>query len=171
MRLFHISEEENIEIFIPRIPLRDDMDKNVGLVWAVDEKRLPNFLLPRDCPRVCYHIGENTNENDKAEFFTSSSTSHVVVVEHGWVERILNTTLYRYEFLTDDFKLQDSVAGYWVAKTEQRPVEKVEITNLLSELAKYNVELRIVDELLTIAQRVKSSTLNWSLCRMRNATI
>lgn len=169
MRLFHISEEENIDIFIPRIPLRNDMDKNVGLVWAVDEKRLPNFLLPRDCPRVCYHIGEHTSQQDKIEFFTSGSSAHTVVVEHRWVEQILNTTLYRYEFSIDDFELQDSVAGYWVAKTEQRPIAKVKITNLLSELAKYNVELRIVDELFTIAERVKVSTLNWSLCRMKNA--
>lgn len=56
MRLFHVSEESDIREFIPRIPDRDDLDKNVGLVWAINEKRLPNFLTPRNCPRVTYYI-------------------------------------------------------------------------------------------------------------------
>ena len=30
MRLFHVSEESNIQIFEPRIPVRDDMDKKEG---------------------------------------------------------------------------------------------------------------------------------------------
>ena len=48
MRLFHVSEESGIRVFEPRIPLRKDLDQTVGLVWAIDEKRLPNFLTPRD---------------------------------------------------------------------------------------------------------------------------
>ncbi len=58
MRLFHVSEEGNIDIFNPRIPEREDLDKRVGLVWAIDEKHLANFLTPRNCPRVTYHMGE-----------------------------------------------------------------------------------------------------------------
>lgn len=38
MRFFHVSEESNMDIFNPRIPERDDLDKSVGLVWAIDEK-------------------------------------------------------------------------------------------------------------------------------------
>ena len=64
MRLFHVSEESNIQIFEPRIPTREDLDKNIGLVWAIDEKRLPNFLTPRNCPRITYHIGKDTTESD-----------------------------------------------------------------------------------------------------------
>ncbi len=70
MRLFHVSEEESIQSFIPRLPERDDLDKNVGLVWALDEARLPNFLTPRDCPRVAYHVGKNTSEMNRNKFFT-----------------------------------------------------------------------------------------------------
>lgn len=71
MRLFHVSEEENIQLFEPRLPKRNDLDKSVGLVWAIDEARLPNFLTPRDCPRVAYHAGKNTSEADKKKFFMS----------------------------------------------------------------------------------------------------
>ena len=55
MRLFHVSEEGNIGVFHPRLPLRKDLPADVGLVWAIDEKHLPNFLTPRNCPRVCFH--------------------------------------------------------------------------------------------------------------------
>ena len=68
MRLFHVSEESNIEVFYPRSPKRNDLDKTVSLVWAIDEERLPNFLTPRDCPRVAYHIGKNTTGTIKNDF-------------------------------------------------------------------------------------------------------
>ena len=55
MCLYHVSEEPNIQVFKPRLPERKDLDQNIGLVWALDEARLPNFLTPRDCPRVAYH--------------------------------------------------------------------------------------------------------------------
>ena len=66
MRLFHVSEEADITVFHPSLPTRTDLDPAVGLVWAIDEARLPNFLTPRDCPRVTYHIGENTTEAVRA---------------------------------------------------------------------------------------------------------
>lgn len=34
MRLFHVSEEKEICEFIPRLPTREDLDPNKGLVWA-----------------------------------------------------------------------------------------------------------------------------------------
>lgn len=81
MRLFHISEESNIEIFNPRIPTRCDLDQSVGLVWAINERCLPNFLTPRDCPRITYHISKNTSEEDirrykKIYFFKNDKSCH-----------------------------------------------------------------------------------------------
>ena len=69
MRLFHVSEEPDIRVFEPRLSSRRDLDPTVGLVWAIDEARLPNFLTPRDCPRVAYHVGERTTEADRRAFF------------------------------------------------------------------------------------------------------
>ena len=169
MRLFHVSEEENIETFHPRIPDRNDLDKTVGLVWAIDEQRLANFLTPRDCPRVTYHVGKNTSESDKTRFFTSSTVNHVVVIEHDWFDRMRNTTLYLYEFDPSDFEFQDEIAGYYVAKTAQKPIAKYQIDDLFAELTVRNIEIRITDNLWKIADEVRSSTLNWSLCRMGNA--
>jgi len=124
VRLFHVSEEPDIQVFVPRLPKRKDLDQSVGLVWAVDEARLPNFLTPRDCPRVTYHIGENTSDSDKERFFSSSGVSHCVVVEHRWLEAMRSTSLFLYEFDTVDFELQDSVAGYYVSRKAQYPKGK-----------------------------------------------
>ncbi|MCI8601141.1 MAG: hypothetical protein HFE45_06050 [Oscillospiraceae bacterium] len=169
MRLFHVSEEPDIKVFHPRLPARKDLDPNVGLVWAIDETRLPNFLTPRDCPRVAYHAGCQTTDADKKRFFSSSGLSYAVVIEGSWYHRMKDTTLYVYEFCTEDFVLQDSAAGYYVATTTQYPKGKFVLTDLFGELLKRNVEIRVVDNLHDIADAVKASTLNWSLCRMGNA--
>lgn len=79
---------------------------------------------------------------------------------------MLSATLYLYEFSTEDFALQDAAAGYYVAKNKQIPIAKYEINDLFSQLMARNVEIRIVDHLWDIADRVKESTLEWSLCRM-----
>lgn len=156
MRLFHVSEESDIGIFIPRTPTRDDLDKSIKLVWAIDEKRLPNFLTPRNCPKVAYYAGENTSESDRDKFFSSSSISHAVVIENQWFEKMKNTTLYLYELDKKDFVLQDSIAGYYVAETPQTPKAKCELTDLFSELIKRNVEIRLVDNLWDIAEKIEN---------------
>ena len=146
MRLFHVSEEPDIRVFYPRLPTRTDLKQNVGLVWAIDEERLPNFLTPRECPSI----------------------SHAVVIENSWFDIMKNTTLYLYEFNPNSFVLQDAVAGYYTAMKTQYPIRKYVLTDLFDELSKRNVEVRITDNLPKIAEQVKSSTLKWSLCKMQN---
>ena len=91
---------------------------------------------------------------------------HTVIIESSWQKRMSETTLYLYEFASGDFALQDAVAGYYVAKTVQKPKEVRVIDDLFAELARRHVEVRMVDNLWEAAARVKRSTLNWSLCRM-----
>lgn len=166
MRLFHVSEEADIPVFEPRLPSRNDLDPKVGLVWAIDEARLPNFLTPRNCPRVAYHVGKHTTPSDRRAFFSSPTASHAVVIENKWFEAIKTCTLYLYEFDPADFVLQDDVAGYYVASSTQVPIAKHQVNDLFAELIKRNVEIRITDNLWPIADAVKASSLNWSLCRM-----
>lgn len=166
MRLFHVSEEDNIEVFEPRIPDREDLDKKTGLVWAIDEQRLPNYLTPRNCPRVTYHIGKKTSPEDIAKFFSAPVHTHAVIIEGGWFHDMNSATLYLYEFEDSDFVLQDENAGYYISTSAQIPKAKYVLTDLFSELVKRNVEIRMVDNLWDIAEQVKRSTLNWSLCRM-----
>ena len=168
MRLYHVSEKSDIIQFSPRIPTRDDLDKSKGLVWALTEDCLPNFLTPRDCPRVTYHASKNTTQDDIIKFFSSNSR-HCVAIEHAWYEQMTKTNLYLYEFDTSTFYLQDPQAGYYVSEQIQQPISVTKIDNLFNELFKRGVEVRILNNLRTLAEEVENSTLNWSLCRMANA--
>lgn len=169
MRLFHVSEESDITIFKPRIPLRTDIDKSKGLIWAINEFCLPNFLTPRDCPRVAYYATEKSSESDKDRFFSSYNSLHVLAIEQQWHTTMKNTTLYLYEFDISDFYLQDEIAGYYVSEKNQKPINKIIITDIFSELFKRNVEIRLVTDLWKLSDDIKRLTLNWSLCRMKNA--
>ncbi len=166
MRLFHISEESDIKIFEPRTPTRTDLDKSVRLVWAINETCLPNYLTPRNCPRVTYHVGKNTSMSDRLKFFSSPTQTHAVIIERKWYQTMQSTTLYVYEFDPTDFFLQDEIAGYYVAKTAQKPKAKYVVNDLFRELVSRNIEIRIVDNLWNLADEVMQSTLDWSFCKM-----
>ena len=87
MRLFHVSEEPDIAVFHPRPPVRADLDPTVGLVWAIDEARLPNFLTPRDCPRVTYHVGEAATAADREAFFMDRQDGQYSIAPLRYVEQ------------------------------------------------------------------------------------
>lgn len=166
MRLFHVSEEPDIQLFEPRKHSRNDLDKDLKLVWAIDELRVPNFLTPRNCPRIAYHIGENTTSHDIAKYFSSATISHTLIIENKWFVPMKETTLYLYEFDPSGFELQDPIAGYYVATSLQKPIAKHKVDDLFAALFERNVEIRIVDNLWGIADEIVTTTLNWSLCRM-----
>ncbi|MEA4831175.1 MAG: hypothetical protein VB118_00985 [Oscillospiraceae bacterium] len=168
LRLFHVSEEADIKIFKPRLPTRKDMNPDVGLVWALCERTLPNFMTPRNCPRVTYHVGKNTSKED-IEKYLPKGYSHAVIIEKDWLDLLKSITLYLYEFNSDDFYQQDEIAGYYVSEKIQKPVSQVVIKNLESELENRNVALITVDNLWNICEKIKKSSFNWSMCRLSNA--
>ena len=69
--LCHVSEEGPFSAMTPRASPGSD----VPVVWAVDEEHLPHYLLPRDCPRVCWATG------DAAGPLLGSPARRVVAVE------------------------------------------------------------------------------------------
>lgn len=165
MKLYHVSEESDITKFIPRIPVRDDIDKSKGLVWAINEFYLPNFFTPRECPRVTYYSTDKTTESDIARFFSSCSR-HCVVIEQKWYERMKNTTLYLYEFDARNFYLQDKNAGYYVSENVEVPIDKIKLSDLFDELFKKDIEVRIINNLWILRDAIIESTLNYSICDM-----
>lgn len=169
LRLFHVSEEPDIREFLPRLPSRRDLDPGVALVWAIDEEHLPNFFTPRDCPRVTYRVAAGTSADDLRRF-SSPTQRHAVVIEQRWFKRMMDTTLYVYEFDPSDFALQDASAGYYIAKSPQKPVARRVVNDLFQALFERNVELRVVDNLWSLCREIQNTTLEWSMCRMRNAT-
>ncbi|MDX5475180.1 MAG: hypothetical protein LPK00_06540 [Bacillaceae bacterium] len=169
MKLFHVSEEENIELFKPRIPTRKDIDPSKGLVWAISEQCLPNFLTPRDCPRVTYHCNANTTAEDRRTYISSNTINHVVIIEHQWFSVMRNTKLYLYEFEPIHFKLLDENAGYYVSEKTVKPIDKVKVTDLFAALIERNVELRVIDNLWNICDQIQQTSFSWSMCKMGNA--
>lgn len=165
MRLFHISEEKDISVFVPRPTVRRDLDPDAKYVWAIDEDHLPNFLTPRNCPRVCYWANDCTAVED-LEKYIGTSARHVVIIEADWLERLKSTELYLYEFDPKDFTLQDVVAGYYVSTVTVCPIQKIRVHDLPSEIRKRGAELRIAEDLHPIAEDIKKSSFDWSLCRM-----
>ena len=64
MIVFHVSEEPDIEVFEPR-----KFEATGELfVWAIDDERLCNYLVPRDCPRVTFDAGPHTTDADRERF-------------------------------------------------------------------------------------------------------
>ena len=167
MRLFHVSEEPDIPRFVPRIPLRKELDQSKGLVWALNEDCLPNFLTPRECPRVTYRAADQTTEEDIARFF-SSSCRRCVAIEHAWFERMRGAPLYLYEFDPSNFYLQNT-CGYYVSERTEVPIAKTQINDLFGELFKRGIEVRLITNLWLLRDAVIQSTLNFSICDMANA--
>jgi len=168
-RLFHISEEPGIELFEPR-PTPSHFDNlTEDVVFAITGKLLHNYLLPRDCPRITYYSTEKTTESDKEKFFGKSTADYIIIVESDWYKSIAETVLYCYEFSADDFLLIDECAGYYVSYKAEKPINEIQIDNIMHELLSRNIELRFTPSLVELVGDVAASTLNFSLIRMRNA--
>jgi hypothetical protein len=161
--LFHVSEEPGIERFEPRLsPYADG-----PVVWAIDAERLRNYLLPRDCPRVTYYARPETSAADVERFLGSSPV--VVAVESAWLERLGSCRLYCYHLPPETFECLDECAGYFVSRRPVVPAQVQLIEDVLAALLLRGVELRFLPDLWPLRDAVVSSTLRFSVIRMRNA--
>ena len=161
--LFHLSEEADIQRFEPR----ESNYTSDPVVWAIAEDRLCNYLLPRDCPRVTFYAGPETTAADLKQFLVESRV--VVAVESAWLERIRSCRLYCYHLPTATFECIDECAGYFVSRVPVVP-EHVEVfDDLIGEILKRSVELRFMPSLHELHDEVATSSLQFSMIRMRNA--
>ena len=161
--LFHVSEESGIERFEPRpSPYTDE-----PVVWAIDTDRLRNYLLPRECPRVTYYAGCETTAADVERFLGASPA--VIAIESAWWERLRSCRLYCYHLPPQSFACMDECAGYFVSRRPVMPAQVEVVDDLLAALLGRGIELRFVPNLWPLRDAVVSSTLRYSLIRMRNA--
>jgi hypothetical protein len=161
--LFHLSEEGDIRRFEPRASAY----AAEPVVWAVDEARVRNYLLPRDCPRVTFYAGAATSRADVQRFLGSSPT--VVALESAWLDRVRGTRLFRYRFGDEGFVCIDRNAGYYVSRETVVPRGVEVIEDLLGALRDQGVEIRILPSLWGLHDAVMGSSLQYSIIRMRNA--
>lgn len=169
LRLFHVSEEPGIAIFYPRNVPSPDTGVAGKAVWAVDEDHLPNYLVPRDCPRVTFRVGTQTSARDIAGFFDNTDARRMIVMEQAWLSRFSGTTLYVYEMPSAPFEPVDASAGYYVSRHAVIPIGVRELREPGSEIIERNYEIRFVPNLWPIRDAVVKSPLDYSIIRMRNA--
>ena len=171
MTLYHISENSNISEFHPRPIQNGSCGLEGNAVWAVDEIHLANYLLPRDCPRVTFAISNTTTEEDKKRYFGSTYANRIIAIESSWLKNVLSRTLYRYDFCDESFTLIDITAGYYISRKSIKPEKVTVITNVLETLLTFNIELQIMPLLWKLRENIIKSSLDYSIIRMRNATI
>jgi hypothetical protein len=102
-------------------------------------------------------------------FLSWTIASRVIVVEGGWIERIRTTTLYRYLLPSSGFVLRDAGAGYYVSADQVEPLSVEPVGDLIDAILGAGIELRITPNLWPIHDAIASSTLEFSMIRMRNA--
>jgi hypothetical protein len=163
MTVYHVSEEPDIEVFEPR---RIDATGE-ALVWAIDDARLRNYLMPRDCPRVTFSAGPRTSVADRERFLGSSAA--VVAIEAAWFPRLQSCRLFCYHLPGDAFRSYDETAGYFVSRTAVKPLSVECIDDAVAAILRRGVELRIVPNLWSLRDAVVESTLAFSIIRWRNA--
>jgi hypothetical protein len=166
-RLFHVSEDAGIARFDPRPSPSTDAGVIGTAVWALAEPFLPNYLLPRDCPRICFRAGERTTREDRERFLTGAD--HVVAFEASWLERVRTACLAVYEMPPATFFDALLEAGYWISRESVEPVRMTIVEDGLRALTDAGVEVRLLQDFWPLCDAVAGSSLQFSIIRKRNA--
>jgi hypothetical protein len=162
--LWHISENASIERFEPHVSATAESDE--PWVWAVDTRHLPMFWFPRDCPRGTFWATPETTAGDAERLLAGATRVHAV--EGAWLDRIRAAQVVAYRLPEETFAPDPGVGGYWLSRDPVAPLELVELGDLLSLHADAGIELRILENLWPLWDRVIASTLEFSGIRLRN---
>jgi hypothetical protein len=164
VRLWHASEDDSIELFQPHRAPTSDRDED--LVWAIDDEHLPAYFFPRDCPRATFWRCARTEPLDTALL---CGAERVHAIEWSWWERFRDARIFLYQLPADSFEIADVEAGYYTSRNTVRPIERTLIADVVQKHADLGIELRIVESLWPLWDRVIASTLCFSGIRLRNA--
>ncbi|MCB9419774.1 MAG: hypothetical protein H6667_08215 [Ardenticatenaceae bacterium] len=137
------------------------------MVFAINERMMVNFFLPRDCPRVTFYALPESKPEDVERLLGESR--HVVAIESGWLGRVIHGRIHLYTLPADTFTVWDEGAGYYISRQPVTPPARRTIDNMLLELAHHDVEVRILPSLWPLWDAVVNSSLQYSMIRMRNA--
>jgi hypothetical protein len=165
--VYHFSEDPSIRVFHPHVPtMRSDVEP---LVWAIDEEHAPLYWFPRDCPRVTFWAGPDTDPEVASRFLGQTDAKRVHAIECAWLERVRRTQLYAYQFASGPFEPRVEADGHWVSRKEVVPLAVEAIGDLLSLHAEAGIELRITPSLWPLHDALLDTGRRFSMVRMRNA--
>lgn len=166
-RLFHVSEDAGIARFEPRPSPSPDSGVTGPAVWAIAETHLPNYLMPRDCPRICFRAGPQTTQAHGDRYLLGAE--RVVAFEADWLDRVRAARLALYEMPSATFEAGHPEAGYWISRQPVVPARVTIIDDALAALAASGTEVRVLQDFWPLRDAVIRSSLQFSIIRTRNA--
>lgn len=168
LRLFHLSEKGDIDTFIPRPSKK--MWGYHKYVWAIAENKIHNYLFPRACPRICIREENIAILNDWIPNDSLKEKKAIIFVPKNWEERIRTSLLFQYEFDPMHFIQIDKIAGYYVSKVSESPINLIKIDNCLGRLATKKIEVVFVNnqELREIRKEVIQTMKSFSIIKWDN---
>jgi Family of unknown function (DUF6886) len=162
--LWHVSENPSIKQFEPHVSATASSPE--PRVWAIDTRHVPLYWFPRECPRGTFWATPETTAHD-AGLLDGSARVHIV--ERGWVGPMRTTRVYAYRLPAASFAEDLEVGGYWLSRENVVPEDILELGDLVARHAAAGIELRVVDNLWTMWDRVVASSLEFSGIRLHNA--
>ncbi|WP_240343631.1 DUF6886 family protein [Erwinia persicina] len=173
LRLFHFSDEPNIDVFNPR-PIRVHVDRpsgqdwlNGALVWATDEQHALLYIFPRECPRIVIWSFSETTPEDWLRWSGDCTKNAIAFIEQSWEDRFNSGSVYRYELPVSSFE-EVGELGMWVSRTSVTPLGVTRLSNLPGELQLRNIGLRVMERLVPL-KNIWMSSVHASGVRLRNA--
>ena len=163
--LWHVSENPSIERFVPHVSATAELDE--PLVWAIDTRHLPLYWFPRDCPRATFWAAAATTPGDAERLLGGSSRVHAI--EDAWFGRMRTTHVFAYCLPEQPFEPHPDVGGYWVSRDTVEPLEATPLGDLVALHDDAGIELRVLQNLWPLWNKVVASTLEFSGMRLRNA--
>lgn len=139
-------------------------------VWAIAENKIPNYLFPRACPRICIREKNKAILNDWTPNNSLKEKKVIIFVPKSWETSIKNNLIYQYEFDPINFTLIDKIAGYYVSKVAESPINLIKIDNCLALLETQDVEVILVtnQELREIRAKVVQNMKTFSIIKWDN---
>jgi hypothetical protein len=164
--VWHVSDDGSIDRFEPRAnPEHDSPD---SLVWAIDDRHVPAYWFPRECPRGTFWAIATTSDDDVDRFLSGDRARRVHAIQGDWLDRFRRARVFAYRLPDEPFVPYGRAAGYVVSSEAVEPLEVIELDDLLGRHAAAGIELRIVPDLRGLWERVIESTLEFSGIRLRN---
>jgi hypothetical protein len=116
-------------------------------------------------------IGMKTTQHEIVKFRDSGARKAIIYLESARRKEIQNCVLYRYEFNPANFQLMDRGAGYYVSESQERPINRVEISDLLTLLNDDGVRIYWISDIRKYAYENATSNYRFSNIRMTFAKI